>query len=204
MMINFAMISPPSNVVINISYSDLTIQELADLLPAYIVVELTGAVRCAIGDYYNTADGLFYIDPDFVWLSGTTPPPSLEDAYNAALKNIRENGNAALISINPPYSEQEAVTWWAQSEEAKLWTSDNSYVPEMLNAIVTASNGAYTLSSLVSETLDNISSWKVSAGSVIGQVKYKTDQLNALKDEVIAGTKNVMDIVNLNTEIIVP
>ncbi|ANR77017.1 hypothetical protein BBB57_01340 [Kosakonia sacchari] len=200
-MNTYALISKTLNTVSNILQSDQTLQELSDMFTNFTVVEIADGVRCAVNDYYNPTDGLFYIDPDFTWLSGTTPPPSLEDAYAASLKMLRENGSAALISIKPPYSEQEAATWWAQSEEAKLWINDNSYVPEMLNAIVTSSNGAYTLPSLASEISDNVSSWKEAAGSVIGQIKNKTDQLNAIKADVIAGTKNVMEIVNFNTEI---
>lgn len=203
-MNTFALVSKALNTVSNVIQSDQTLQELSDMFTNFTVVEIADGVRCAVNDYYNSADGLFYIDPDFTWLSGTTPPPSLDDAYSASLKMLRENGSAALISIKPPYSEQEASTWWAQSEEAKLWANDNSYIPEMLNAIVIASNGAYTLPILVNEILSNITLWKGAAGSVIGQIKDKTDQLNAIKEDIIAGTKNVMDIVNFNTEITAP
>ncbi|WP_139153048.1 hypothetical protein [Enterobacter roggenkampii] len=203
-MSTYALVSKTSNTVSNIIQSDQTLQELSDMLTNFTVVELTEGIKCAVSDYYNPNDGLFYIDPDFTWLSGTTPPPSLDDAYAAALKMIRENGGAALMSIKPPYSEQEASTWWAQSEEANLWSSNNSFVPEMLNAIVASSNGSYTLQTLVSEILSNVTSWKEASGNIIGQIKHKTDQLNAIKAEVLAGSKNVMDIVNFNTDINIP
>ena len=203
-MNTYALISKMQNTVSNIIQSEQTLQELSEMLTNFTVVEIINGVKCAVGDYYNPTDGLFYIDPDFTWLSGTTPPPSLDEAYNTALKNIRESGSAILMSINPPYSSQEASTWWAQSEEAIRWNNDNSYVPVMLNSIVNASHGAYTLSALVNEIIVNISNWREQAGNVIGQIKYKTDQINAIKADVIAGTKNVMDIVNFNTEITAP
>lgn len=200
-MNTYAMVSKPGNIVTNVFPADYTLQELSAMFPDYIIVRITEGLKCANGDYYNVADGLFYIDPDFTWLSGTTPPPSLDDAYAASLKMIRENGSAALMSIKPPYSEQEASTWWAQSEEANLWASNNSFVPEMLNAIVASSSGLYTLQTLVSEILSNVTSWKEASGNILGQIKYKTEQLNAIKAEVIAGEKNVMDIVNFNADI---
>ncbi|WP_414454220.1 hypothetical protein [Enterobacter roggenkampii] len=203
-MNTYAMVSKPGNIVTNVFPADYTLQELSDMFPDYIIVRITEGLKCTNGDYYNVADGLFYIDPDFTWLSGTTPPPSLDDAYAASLKMIRENGSAALMSIKPPYSEQEASTWWAQSEEANLWHNDNTYVPVMLNSIVSASNGSYTLPVLVNEIIGNISAWKELTGNVVGQMKHKTDQLNALKADVIAGTKNVMDLVNFNAEITAP
>ena len=90
-MSTYALVSKTSNTVSNIIQSDQTLQELSDMLTNFTVVELTEGIKCAVSDYYNPNDGLFYIDPDFTWLSGTTPPPSLDDAYAAALKHHIQN-----------------------------------------------------------------------------------------------------------------
>ncbi|XWJ90271.1 hypothetical protein ACRARH_25860 [Phytobacter ursingii] len=181
-----------------------TIEELSQSNPAVIFVDVD-LIAAAINDYYNPADGLFYVDTEFTHLSGWTPPVLVSDVLPVVLQRLASNAegycNAALVV---PYNFERGSSWDTQVIEARAWTADNSYVPVLLNAMVENSNGGWTLSGLAANIISNDDGWKAAIGNVLGQVKEKRMALDALVAQVNAGTADVSSITNFDANLVLP
>lgn len=198
----FALIS--SGRVVSITTSEMTLQDLVDAFPQFTIVQLSEGVASSVGDYYNPGDGLFYIDPGFTWLSGTTPPPTTEEAYSSALGLLKDNGLWACQQLRVPYYFEESATWWNQEMEAKAWLADKTADTPMLDEMVAASSGGWVKADLAENISSNAAAWKAASGQILGQLKSKRVALDIIKAEVDGGTKNVMELVNFDTNISVP
>lgn len=179
-----------------------TASDITANFPQYIGVEITPGLACRIGDYYNSADGLFYVDAEFTHLSGWVPPPDVSVVYNQMIENIISNGQW-LINSSAPYSSLDASVWAYQYQEAKLWKEDNSYVPTLLNAMISVS-GTGVLSEITDDIISRTESWKALAGGILGQVKLKNIELDALMAEVNTGNKTVYDVMDFDSSITIP
>ncbi|MDV2861866.1 hypothetical protein [Phytobacter ursingii] len=181
-----------------------TIDELSLSNPAVTFVDVD-LIAAAINDYYNPADGFFYVDTDFTHLSGWTPPVLVSDVLPVVLQQLASNAewycNAALVV---PYNFERGSSWDTQVMEARAWTADNSYVPVLLNAMVAHSNGGWTLPELAANIISNDDGWKEAIGNVLGQVKEKRMALTALVAQVNAGTADVSAITNFDTNLVLP
>lgn len=167
--------------------------------PGYAELEVPEGTAYALNDYFNPADHKFYVDPNFVHLSGWINP---DDIYQQALERLFYFVDQAALSVRGPYSELEVNSLYQQEQEAKAWTSDSSSNPVLLNAIVAASS--LTLSNLVNKVLENSVKWKEASGNLYGQARVKAGELETLRQEVWAGTKTLSDIQSYDCTVKVP
>jgi len=191
-----------ANWIPNVTDDDL--QQLESLFPEYEYCIIPDGVSCNIGDYYNPADGLYYQDPEFKWISGIIIPPSTDEAYAAAVKRITEYMGYVLGKIKSPYTDAEAQTWWCQYHEAEEWTANNNYVPVMLNAMVSNSGGKWDLATLAANILSNAAAWKAGVGEALGKQRVVYSDLEEIKAGMIAGTKTYLDMQNYDVEFAIP
>lgn len=198
---NFAQIL--DGKVVNLVIGE-SAEQLKSILPDYTFVEMTSGIHVEINDYYNPADGLFYEDPEFTKISGYVEPPTANQIYDSLVLMLQSNAEGSAQDVKKPYSNEEVQTWWCQLEEAQEYTASSSYVPVMLNSMVSASGGGWTLEGLAANIISNGNAWKAAAGNILGQVKAKTVALNALKAEVDAGTKTVADLQAFDCTITTP
>lgn len=142
--------------------------------------------------------------PDGAPMLADPPAPALSDVMADKIAEIRSNGEAVARAVKVPYSQEEAQTWWCQYHEAEGWTENPSYVPVMLNAMVYASNGGWTLAGLSASILANAAEWKQASGNILGQVKAKVNALQALRDQVISGAATISDLQAFDASITLP
>ncbi|MGP2409803.1 hypothetical protein V2A84_09315 [Yersinia sp. 2553 StPb PI] len=167
----------------------------------YVELDIDPNTAYALNDYYNPADNKFYVDTDFIHLSGWIDPVKI---YNIALDGLNSNGAIAFGAVLTPTSDFGAQTWWCQCDEANRYHADNTFSAPLLTSMVSASNGELTLNDLVQSILTSEADWKVAAGNIAWQIYNKKLTLQYLRDEVIAGTKTIEDIQNFDCSIIIP
>ena len=191
-----------NGVVVNLTAwdDDTTASKIKDVLPQYEAIKITPQLVCAIGSYYNSVDGLFYTNSDFQQLVGWSKPLSVDDVHKSLLLAIQTNGNAIVRILRNNTGEE----WWCQCEEAEKYTTDNAYVPVLLNAIVAASAGGRTLSELVRCINLDASEWKQNVGTILGEIERRIDELDILRAEVDSGAKMLVEMQSFNCDFSVP
>lgn len=152
----------------------------------------------------NPPDGkmLGSVDGMPAWVDKPLPP--ISEIYGNKVNTIRSNAEAAATQIRIPLLFEEGSTWWVQAEEAKAWSDDNTYVPVMLNEMVSSSSGGWNLPDLTAIILSNLAAWKVASGNILGQSKTLRVALDSLKDKVDLGTKTAADLNAFDCTITTP
>ena len=168
------------------------------------------------------AEDGFILAPDDVYVGhmydGSTfsPPPSQYHYVNSGAWSfdasecksqkevlISKNVDKCLKAIAAQYPEGERETWHMQSYEAEQWTADNTYVPDMLNAMVSSSNGGWTLSTLVTHIMNNVGEFKAAAGDILGQKKALMGSLQTVYDG-LGTTHTDQDLMDFDCSVTMP
>lgn len=124
------------------------------------------------------------------------PPPSagaaiLYDAASAALARAKAE---ALAGVSLPYHSSEVDTWAAQVREAAAWSPDRPAQPGLLQSMVDASGGEWTLPDLVAAILANDSRWRINTGRILGWASARWRDLTELRAAVDAGAADVAEL----------
>ncbi|WJY13594.1 hypothetical protein PCO82_13570 [Pectobacteriaceae bacterium CE90] len=71
-------------------------------IDGYYIIKINAGVFCQIGNYYNQATGLFYVDPAFTTLAGL-PVESNASLYRAALGTLSAQYQSDVATIEQAY-----------------------------------------------------------------------------------------------------
>lgn len=199
-----ALVSPGNNPkCIVFLETEQSLEDMTTANPYWTYVDCD-VIAAEIGDYYNAADGLFYVDTTFTHLSGYIPPVQVGDVLPGVMRILEVNCQSSCDTFTVPYNFESGSIWDRQVMEARAWTANNAYVPVMLNAMVAASSGDWTLAELSANIISNDDGWRESVGNILGQMKKKRSELAQLVRDVNAGIKDVTLITDFDTSFVMP
>lgn len=112
---SYALIKNGDTQVENLIVADENTQ-----IDGYYIIKVNAGIFCQIGNYYNHATGLFYVDPAFAVLAGL-PVESSASLYRAALGTLSVQYQANVATISSAFSVAELAGGSAQaSKQAAL------------------------------------------------------------------------------------
>lgn len=112
---SYALIKNGETQVENLIVADENTQ-----IDGYYIIKVNAGVFCQIGNYYNQATGLFYVDPAFAVLAGL-PVESNASLYRAALGTLSAQYQANVETISSAFGVAALAGGSAQaSKQAAL------------------------------------------------------------------------------------
>lgn len=110
-------------------------------------------------------------------LAVAAPPPSLDAAKAAALRQINAAATDAIATIAATYPQFEIDTWQDQEAEARAWLADNAAPTPTLSPIAAARG--ITMADLCARVIAKADAYRPAVAAVIGQRQALEDAIAA-------------------------
>ncbi|WP_027711885.1 hypothetical protein [Dickeya chrysanthemi] len=114
--------------------------------------------------------------------------------YNSKRSEIKNNGIAIINGIKNTFFIYDDLAWSLMVSDANKYSADNSYVPAVLNEMVSSSAGSWTLPDIVTKIVANDAAIKSGIAVTMANIKLVIDRLSQLKQKFDSGLTSMADL----------